>query len=150
MLSASKIKPNIKWPWMDDTLEQKAFSKEDEMFWNIFQGNSIQYGSVTDLCSRFWLEIDMAVWMIDSIEVYVLTSRRWIVNSIIDSNIYVPGRSQSQLETSTLFGLLLLRDWLYQLVMWLLEVYSISPFLFFTYLLEIKNWLSYATQMRYM
>ena len=82
---------NIKWPPMDDTLEQKVFSKEDEMFWNIFPGNSIQYGSVTDLCSRFWLEIDLAVWMIDSIEVYVLTSRRWIVNSIIESNIYYPG-----------------------------------------------------------
>ena len=75
---------------MHDTLEQKAFSKEDEMFWNIFLGYPTQYGSVTDLCSRFWLEIDIgAVWMIDSIEVYVLTSRRWIVNSIIDSNIYV-------------------------------------------------------------
>ena len=53
-----------------------------------------------------------------------------------------PGRSQSQLETSTLFGLLFLRDWLCQLVMWLLEVYSISIFLFFTYFMEIKNWLS--------
>ena len=49
---------------------------------------------------------------------------------------------QSQLETTTLFGFLFLRDWLCQLVMWLLEVYSISIFLFFTYFMEIKNCLS--------
>ena len=44
--------------------------------------------------------------------------------------------SQSPLETSTLFGLLFLRDWLCQLVMWLLEVYSISIFLFYIYVLH--------------
>ena len=37
---------------------------------------------------------------------------------------------------------LFLRDWLCQLVMWLLEVYSTSNFLLFTYFIEIKNWLS--------
>ena len=51
--------------------------------------------------------------------------------------------SQSPLETSTLVGLLFLRDWLCQLVMWLLEVYSILIFLFFIkYFMEIKNWFS--------
>ena len=38
--------------------------------------------------------------------------------------------------------LLFLRDWLCQLVMWLLEVYSISTLLFFMYFMEIKNWFS--------
>ena len=51
--------------------------------------------------------------------------------------------SQSPLETSTLSRLLFLRDWLCQLVMWLLEVYSILIFIFFIkYLMEIKNWFS--------
>ena len=56
----------------------------------------------------------------------------------------LPGRSQSPLETSTLFGLLFLRDWLCQLVMWLLKVKYfvnlISIFVFFMYFLEIKYW----------
>ena len=54
--------------------------------------------------------------------------------------IQKPRRSQFQLDTSTLYGL---RDWICQQVTWLLEVYSISIILFFTYFMEIKNWLSH-------
>ena len=45
---------------MDDTIKQKAIS---ETFIQEIQCN---------LCSRFWLEFDVAVWRIDSIEVCVL------------------------------------------------------------------------------
>ena len=68
----------------------------------------------------------------------ILNNAIFILGDPVNTYIY-----QYQPETSTLFGLLFLRDWLCQLVMWLLEVYSILIFLFFTYFMEIKNWLTH-------